>query len=261
MAEKANAKAEELGEIIAQRNGRTIYAKGDRVTKVFSHEKYAVSDVMKEAMNQAYALECGFNAPALYKVYPLGEDWAIESQRIQGKTLEQMIREDPSHEKKYISMLVQIQVKLLGHLSDNLKLPKLKDKLNNYITHSGLDATTRYDLHVRLEKMPNHYKFCHGDLAPHNIIIDDKGEAWILDWAHATRGNSSADAAMTYLLFLLAGDEKGAQMYLREFCRKTDIAAQYVQQWISVVSATKLATTSDEKQREQLLKNINVVEY
>ena len=108
--------------------------------------------------------------------------------------------------------------------------------------------------------MPNHYKVCHGDLAPHNLIV--KGDkVYILDWAHCTRGNSSADAAMTYLLFMLDGDEKGAEIYLKEFCKKSDIAIQYVQQWISVVSATKLVTITDEKLREMLLRNINVVEY
>lgn len=252
---------EELGEKIAERNGRTIYAKDGKITKVFSHSKYSASDVLKEAMNQTYAVELGFAAPKVYRVYPIGEDWAIESEQIVGKTLEQLMKEDPEHEKKYISELVQIQIKLLSHLTDNLKLPKLKDKLNAYITDSGLDASARYDLHVRLEKMPNHYKFCHGDLAPHNIVIDKAGNEVVLDWAHATRGNSSADAAMTYLLFILAGDEKGAKLYLREFCKKTDIAEQYVQEWISVVSATKLATTTDKAQRDLLMKNVSVVEY
>ena len=57
--------------------------------------------------------------------------------------------------------------------------------------------------------MPNHKKLCHGDFDPKNIILRDDGEAFILDWAHATQGNASADAARTYLLFWLAGDIDG----------------------------------------------------
>ena len=167
---------------------------------------------------------------------------------------------DPDNKKKYISKLVAIQIEILSHLSSNLKLPKLKDKLNNYISESGLDATTRYDLHARLEKMPNHYKVCHGDICPENIII--QGDTYyVLNWAHATRGNAAGDAAMTYLLFVLSGDEKAAQMYLKEFCKKSDTDVSYVQRWISVVSATKLRTITDPEKREILSRNISGVEY
>ncbi|MCI1735419.1 MAG: phosphotransferase [Bacilli bacterium] len=251
----------DFGTLVMEHHDKKIYRKDGVITKVFSHTAYAPSDVLKEAMNQQYALECGFAAPRVYDVFPVGADWAIASEEIKGQTLEQLMKDHPENTKKYIAELVKIQVSLLAHLSDNLKLPKLKDKLNAYITQSGLDATTRYDLHVRLEKMPNHYKFCHGDITPHNIIVSDDGKSYVLDWAHATRGNSSADAAMTYLLFILDGKTKEAEMYLKEFCKKTDIAAQYIQEWVSVVSATKLATCKDEAMKAILIRNISVVEY
>ena len=251
----------DLGELLMDRHNKRIYVKDGVVTKVFDHAKYSASNVMMEAMNQAYAIECGLNAPKVYDVFPVGDDWAISSEEIKGKTLEALIKEDSAHTKKYISELVKVQVKVLSHLTDNLKLPKLKDKLNKYISASGLDASTRYDLHAKLEKMPNHYKLCHGDITLHNVIIRDDGKVYLLDWAHLTRGNSSGDAANTYLSLLLDGNEKLADMYLKEFCKKTDIANQYVQQWVSVVSATKLVTTDDKKKKEALMRNIEVVEY
>lgn len=250
----------ELGKIITERNNRKIYATDKVVTKVFDHNFYSASDVMKEAMNQAYATELGFNVPKLINIFQTGEDYAISSERINGKTLQQMLEDDPKNEKKYVDQLVEIQKTILDKKSDNLKLPKLKDKLNNYISNSGLDASTRYDLHVRLEKMPNHLKVCHGDLTPHNIIFDGK-TPYILDWAHATRGNASADASMTYLLFLLDGKDKLAELYLQSFSKYFDIPLQYVQEWVSVVSATKLVTTTDKKKRELLLRNVNVVDF
>ncbi|MFA6830300.1 MAG: phosphotransferase [Bacilli bacterium] len=257
----SNKTEKDLGVLFLERNSKKIYKKDGVVTKVFSSEKYSASDVLKEAMNQEYALECGLPAPKVYDVFPVGNDWAISSEEIKGKTLADLLAENKDNEKKYITELVKIQLRVLAVTSDNLKLPKLKDKLNSYISKSGLDATTRFDLHTRLEKMPNHYKFCHGDVALHNVIIDDNGNSFLLDWAHATRGNASADAAMSYLLFTLDGSEKEAKEYLKEFCKKSDIAVQYVQEWISVVSATKLATCSDEKTKNILLRNINVVEY
>ena len=250
----------DFGELILTHHNKQIYRKDGVITKLFDGKFYSGSDVLREAMIQQYALESGFNVPKVYSVTPVGDDWALASEEITGKTLKELITENPKEERKYISLLVDVQLDLLNHLSSNLKLPKLKDKLNAYISDSGLDTSTRYELHIRLEKMPNHVKVCHGDLAPHNIIIHD-GKPYVLDWAHCTRGNSSADAAMTYLLFLLSGDEKGANIYLKEFCRKSKIALEYVQEWISVVSATKLATTTDPDLRQMLMDNINVAEY
>jgi thiamine kinase-like enzyme len=251
----------ELGELISEHNHKKIYANDGVITKVFDHKFYDGSFAMKESMYQQYAFESKISVPEVYEVFKVGDDWAFSSQQIKGKTLAQMIEEDPTNKKKYVTELVKIHIQLLSRLSSNLMLPKLKDKLNAYISDSGLSSSTRYDLHVKLEKMPNHYKFCHGDFYPQNIIFDENGKYYILDWAHVTRGNASADAAMTYLLFLLDGDEKSANSYLKEFCKKTYTNANYVQQWISVCSAARLKSVTDDAQKKLLLDNIDVVEY
>ena len=100
-------------------------------------------------------------------------------------------------------------------------------------------ATTRYELHTRLEGMPKHTKVCHGDFNPSNIIITENGTPYVLDWSHATQGNASADVARTYLLFHLAGNEKAAEKYLSLFCQKTDTAKQYIQKWLPIVAASQ----------------------
>lgn len=250
----------DLGRFKLEHHGKKVYVRDGVVTKVFDHKQYLASDVLKEARNQEYALEAGFPVPKVLAVYPLGEDWALESEQIVGQTMEERIKEHPENTRKFINELVSIQESVLSKTCDNLKLPKLKDKLNGYISASGLDSTVRYDLHARMEKRPNHYKLCHGDIYPNNLIRED-GKWYILDWAHASRGNASADAAMTYLLFLLDGKEKEAERYLKAFCKKRKIDSAYVQQWISVVSATKLKDFPEGERREVLLKNINVIEY
>ena len=100
----------------------------------------------------------------------------------------------------------------------------MKMKLTRQINGlKELDATARYELLTRLEGMPKHTKLCHGDFNPSNVIVAEDGTMTIVDWAHATRGNAGADAAMTYLLFAL-NDEKKAELYLKEFCKQTDTA-------------------------------------
>ena len=139
-------------------------------------------------------------------------------------------------------------------------LNKLKDKMHNKISASGLDATTRYDLHIRLDSMPNHNKICHGDFNPSNIVLTPDGTPYILDWSHATQGNASADAARTYLLFCLADDHAAAEQYLDLFCRKSDTARQYVQQWMPIVAASQLVKSTG-AEREFLLSWVGVVDY
>ena len=107
--------------------------------------------------------------------------------------------------------------------------------------------------------MKRHTKLCHGDLVPSNIIIREDGSWIVLDWAHATSGNAGADAAITYLRFSLE-QPKIADQYLRLFCKKADMAIQYVQTWMPIVAAAQL-TKHKEAERELLEKLISVAEY
>ena len=246
-----------LDRVIAVRNKKTIYRDGDRVIKVFS-EDYSKADVLNEALNQARIEETGLNIPAILEVTMVDGKWAIVSEYIKGKTLAQLMQEEPAKKDEYLELLVDIQLQVQKKTCPMLN--KLKDKMNRKISMSDLDATTRYDLHTRLEGMPKHNKVCHGDFNPSNIIITEDGTPYILDWAHATQGNASADAARTYLLFWLNGDIDGAKKYLDLFCKKSDTAKQYVQKWMPIVAASQ-SVKGNEKEREFLLSWVNVVDY
>ena len=246
-----------LDRVIAVRNNKTIYRDGDKCVKVFN-EDYSKADVLNEALNQARIEETGLNIPKILEVTMIDGKWAIVSEYIKGKTLQQLMDEDAEKKAEYIEMLVDIQLGIHG--KECALLNKLKDKMNRKNGMSELDATTRYDLHTRLEGMPKHNKVCHGDLNPSNIIIAEDGTAYILDWAHATQGNASADVARTYLLFWLGGDIDGAKKYLDLFCKKSNTAKQYVQKWMPIVAASQ-SVKGNEKEREFLLSWVDVVDY
>ena len=246
-----------LDRVIAVRNKKTIYRDGDRCIKVFS-EDYSKADVLNEALNQARIEETGLNIPAVLEVTMVDGKWAIVSEYIKGKTLAQLMQEEPEKKDEYLGLMVDIQLQVQKKTCP--MLGKLKDKMNRKISMSELDATTRYELHTRLEGMPKHKKVCHGDFNPSNVIITEDGTPYILDWAHATQGNASADAARTYLLFWLNGDIDGAKKYLDLFCKKSDTAKQYVQKWMPIVAASQ-SVKGNEKEREFLLSWVNVVDY
>ena len=248
-----------LDRVIALRNKKTIYRDGDQCIKVFD-ESYSKADVLNEALNQARIEETGLNIPRILAVTTVDGKWAIVSEFIQGKTLEQLMKEDTEGERldEYLELLVDLQMKV--HATTCPMLNKLKDKMNRKISQTDLDATTRYDLHTRLESMPKHNKVCHGDFNPSNIIIAEDGTPYILDWSHATQGNASADAARTYLLFCLAGDEEKARKYLDLFCKKSDTARQYVQKWMPIVAASQ-SVKGNAHERDFLLSWVGVVDY
>ena len=246
-----------LDRVIAVRNNKTIYRDGDVCVKVFNSD-YSKADVLNEALNQSRIELTGLNIPKIREVTTIDGKWAIVSDYIKGKTLAQLMEENPDKKVEYLTMLVDIQLDI--HSKTCPMLNKLKDKMNRKISTCELDATTRYDLHTRLDSMPKHNKVCHGDLNPSNIIITDDGTPYILDWSHATQGNASADAARTYLLFWLNGDITGAQKYLDIFCEKSNTAKQYVQKWMPIVAASQ-SVKGNEKEREFLLSWVNVVDY
>ena len=246
-----------LDRIIAVRNSKTVYRDGNKCIKVFN-EDYSKADVLNEALNQARIEETGIKIPRVLEVTMIDGKWAIVSEYINGKTLARLMEENPDKKDEYMNQFIDIQLDM--HSKTCPKLNKLKDKMSQKISLANLDATTRYDLHSRLQAMPKHNKVCHGDYNPSNVIIAEDGTPYIIDWAHATQGNASADAARTYLLFWLAGDIDGAEKYLDLFCKKGDVAKQYVQKWMPIVAASQ-SVKGNEREREFLLGWVNVVDY
>jgi len=186
-----------LENVIAERKTKTIYRDGDSVVKLFN-QNYSKADILNEALNQARVEEVGLNIPKILEVTSHEGMWAIRSEFIEGQTLSHLMRDDPENKDRYLEMLVDTQ--MLIHSRRCPLLSRLKDKMNRKILSADLEPVTRYELLIRLEGLPTHDKLCHGDLCPSNIILTPEGELYIIDWAHATQGNASADVARTYLL-------------------------------------------------------------
>ena len=243
--------------VLAVRTSKIIYREGDTVLKVFD-TNYSKADVLNEALNQARVEETGLNIPRLIDVLVENGKWAIHSEYVEGVTLERMMNENPEKTDEYLELFVNLQLEV--HEKRAPLLAKLKDKMDRKICETDLDATIRYELHTALESMPKHKKLCHGDFNPTNIVITANGTPYILDWAHATQGNASADVAQTYLLFMLAGKDELAASYLDLFCEKTGTEKKYIQKWLPIVAAAQSVKGKPEE-RELLLKWANVVDY
>ena len=162
--------------------------------------------------------------------------------------------EEKEKKKEYTELFVDLQIDLFSKKCP--LLTNLRDKMRRKIAETGLDEELCSRLYERLEALPEHDKLCHGDFDLSNVILTDEGTPCILDWAHATIGNASADVAQTYLLFRLKGDIPGAENYLKLFCQKTGTAREYVEKWMPIVAACRMAKCN-EKERGVLYSWVN----
>ncbi|MCM1544194.1 MAG: aminoglycoside phosphotransferase family protein [Ruminococcus sp.] len=237
----------DFGKEIAVRENKTVYRDNNRTIKVFA-ENYPKSFIMNEAHNQAIIEEAGMNVPAILEIKQVENKWMVVSEYFEGESLDSLMRNNPEKIDEYLELFVDLQVEF--HKIRSTALTRLRDRVNRQIRQSDLQATTRFDLYTKLEAMPRHHKICHGDFNPSNVIVGTDGKAYILDWSHATQGNSSGDAAMTYLLFRLDSEDELAEKYLELFCKKAGKDINYVKRWIPIVAAAhSVESKGENKQR------------
>ncbi len=246
-----------MATIIEEREHKKIYRDGNTLIKEFD-ETFTKAEVLNEALNNARVEETGLKIPKLLDVRKTETGWAITREYIEGETLSDIMKKNPDKTDEYMEKFVDLQLEI--HSKKSPHLNKIKDKMHAKISSSSYEATVRYDLHNRLEGMKKHTKVLHGDYCPANIIVTPENEYYVIDWAHVTQGNASADAARTYLIFTLQGRTDMAEKYLDMFCKKADIPKQLVQQWMPIVACSQ-STKNVPGEKELLDSWVNVFDF
>lgn len=247
-----------LSQPIAERRTKTVYRDGNKTIKLFV-ENYSKAAILNEALIQSRVEEStDLKISRLLEVTKIENRWALVTEFIEGTPLDILMREHPERQDEYLNLFVNIQLEIMSKKVPTLN--RLKDKYRRKLEEADIDDTTRYELLQRLEGTKNHDKLCHGDFNPSNVIINENGEYSIIDWAHATQGNASADVAKTFLLFSLNGQTELAEKYLDLFTEKSGIERRGIQRWIPIVAAVQLKKGGAEN-REFLEKWIDVVDY
>ena len=100
-------------EILAQRSDKVIYKDGDTVVKMFD-SNFSKAEVLNEALNQARIEETGLNVPKLLEVSVVDGKWVIRLEYIPGKTLAQLMGENPDKIDEYLDLFVDIQKEIFS---------------------------------------------------------------------------------------------------------------------------------------------------
>ncbi len=249
----------ELKNLISDGEKVQVYHCGDKAVKVFKDENEPKSVILYEALTHTRVEETGYkHIPQLEEITKINGKWAVSFQYISGKTLKELMSENPDKIDEYLLLMVGIQTEINSLKCG--KLSRLKDYLKRSIESVEIiDDVKKYELITRLESMPKHVKLCHGELTPDNIIIGRDG-AYVVDWLKAKQGNASADVAKTYLRLCLTHHTELAEKYLKLFCLKTGTSVRYVQEWLPIVAAAQLKFKRPEE-RELLLTWIDMTDY
>ena len=135
-----------LEKVIAVRNSKTIYRDGSYVIKVFD-EGYSKADILNEALNIARVEETGLPIPHVEEVTKIEGKWAIVTDYAEGKTIAQLMAENPDKKDEYLERFVDIQIEVQSKTCPMLN--RLKEKMKRKISQTGLDATLGYGGHPR----------------------------------------------------------------------------------------------------------------
>lgn len=248
-----------LANQIAKRKTKQVFRDRNSTIKLFV-KKYSKADILNEALNLARVEEgTDLNIPKLKEVTMVDGRWGLVCEYVEGRSLAELIDNNPEKEDEYLELFVNIQLEIFSKKVPLLN--KIKDKFNRKLTETELiDETTKYELLHKLDGLKNHSKLCHGDFVPSNVIITESGKYYIIDWAHVTRGNEAADAARTYLTMKLHKKDDLAEKYINLFCEKTGIPKKDIQDWIPLVAATEL-TKGNKEEHKFLNKWINVADF
>lgn len=202
-------------------------------------------------MNIALIEEIGIRVPHLIEVKLFDGKWAIVSEYVKGKSLAQIMKENPDKTDYWLNFFVDLQLQVYAHRCPSLY--PMKDKLQQRIDLSRLNDSFKAKIHEKLHQMHFSDKICHGDFNPSNIIITDENVPYLIDWAHVIKGTPHADAAWSWLNLSYRDSSETAKKYLDLFCGKSGITADSVWEWVPFIAVSK-SVKRVENERKFLLR-------
>ena len=243
-------------QLIAEGREAEIFAWEDGTVLRLLHNPNAQQKVEWEAHAMRAALAAGVRVPAVRGTTTVNGRPGLIMERIDGPDLLTLLGRRPWTVLSVAKTSGQVQARLHG-VSAPDSLPALKAKLRDRIEASDLVPRHLAEFALSaLSSLPDGDRLCHGDFHPGNIMMSD-GEAVLIDWTDATRGDPNADFARSSLLLRLGDTPPGVTLllralaptgrsilissYERAYRRARPPDAKLVTQWEVPVAANRLA--------------------
>ncbi len=213
-----------------------VYLNQGQAIKLF-HPGALEESVLYEADIQQRVYLAGLSAPRVFGVTTIEGRYAILMEHVPGPSLGHLMETDRPRAPEYLAKAAALQVKM--HQTPGAGLPSQSEKLRRRLLHAdALPDEARRRLLSLLDTLAEDRVVCHGDFHPYNLIQTDHGLA-VIDWVDASQGSAGADAARSYLLYLLHGRE-AAELYLQYYCQQAGIKKEAILQWLPILAGARL---------------------
>ena len=214
-----------------------VYLIDGQAVKLF-HPGASEDAVFYEADIQQRIYNMGLTAPRVFGINQLDGRYAILMEYIQGPSLGELIEKDQSKAMEYLQHAAALHARM--HTVSGAGLPSQQEKLFRRIQSvSQLSDAAKERLALLLQTLSGGSVVCHGDFHPYNLIQTKDGLK-VIDWVDAACGSAEADAARSYLLYLLHG-RAAAEPYLCMYCEATQTKKEAVLAWLPVIAGARLS--------------------
>ncbi|MCW5875481.1 MAG: phosphotransferase [Anaerolineales bacterium] len=245
------------GEVIGRGRTADIYSFGPWALKWLHPEFFSREALFNEVQKTLAANDAGVSAPRLLAVLEHRGRPGLLFERMSGPSMLNVVMGKWWQAAQLGRQLAALHASL--HAAAAPGLGSMHDRLGWAIRHAPrLRPELKSAALDLLARLPDGEALCHGDFHPGNVVFHH-GEAMVLDWVDACRGNPLADVARTQMLFeiprlplppLVAAfiNRLRAYMlraYLDEYFKLRPGGREQLDDWLTVIMAARLAERAD----------------
>lgn len=260
----------EKGKLIGQGRTAEVFEYGqDKILKLFRADmpKNMIEKEYEFSTNICKVIKC---VPKVYTFIEADDRCGIIYERINGKTMMEVIASKPWRAKKEAQCLAELHKAIQQKVDFELYDCKASLKYNISKTEL-LDNNVKNRLYEYIDKLEDNNILCHGDFHPENVLITDNGPV-VIDWMTAARGNPLFDVARTSVLLKFGGVPEKSYLehkiinygrnkfyseYIKQYIKITGIQLEKIEQWELPVAAARLVEWLPKEEKQVLLNFIN----
>lgn len=169
-------------------------SKNGRVCKLF-FEGYPCKYVELEFQNAKEMYKNKIRIPIPFQMVTIENRRGIIYEKIEGKTLLNIMIEDEKFLGKALDLLVNLQLDIFTHHSKNVL--SYKEYLIAMLKNKKINRQTIFNT---IKALPDDDCLLHGDFHPGNILVMPDGTPVIIDFMNVCHGPSLFDIARTYFI-------------------------------------------------------------
>ena len=144
-------------ELLSENTSRRIYREEDRILKVFSGD-FPKEEVFHEAfINARIEAVLGEMVPKVLSLNLRDGSWTLEKEYAKGRTLQELMEEEPSGKQEYLEKMLELQLQIQSHqvpvleqLKDKMQRPPISSWTRPELTMSSTGSMPPREMHLRI---------------------------------------------------------------------------------------------------------------